>query len=119
MTTADGGNGAMTLDRGLRVLELLASEDRDFTVVEIATALGMHRQAVYRLLSTLTQHNLAARAGSGRYCLGLGVLRLSRLAQPQLRRAVLPHLRRLAEDLGATAQCVVAEGTEAVTLTVV
>ncbi|MFD0744660.1 IclR family transcriptional regulator [Phytohabitans flavus] len=109
----------MTLDRGLQVLELLAAEDRDFTVAEIASTLGMHRQAVYRLLATLTAHHLAAPAGSGRYSLGLGILRLSRLAHPQLRRAVLPQLRQLAEALGATAQCVVAEGSEAVTLTVV
>jgi DNA-binding IclR family transcriptional regulator len=111
--------GALTLDRGLRVLELLAAEDRDFAVAEIASKLSMHRQAVYRLLHTLTAHHLAARTDSGRYCLGLGVLRLSHLANSQLRRLVLPELRRLAELLQSTAQCVVAEGSEAVTLSVV
>ncbi|GLZ02601.1 transcriptional regulator [Actinomadura sp. NBRC 104412] len=111
--------GALTLDRGLRVLELLAAEDRDFAVAEIASELSMHRQAVYRLLNTLTAHHLAARTDSGRYCLGLGVLRLSHLANSQLRRLVLPQLRRLAESLESTAQCVVAEGNEAVALSVV
>lgn len=115
--TANGG--ALTLDRGLRVLELLAAEDRDFAVAEIASELSMHRQAVYRLLNTLTAHHLAARTSSGRYCLGLGVLRLSHLANSQLRRLVLPQLRRLAESLESTAQCVVAEGSEAVVLSVV
>jgi DNA-binding IclR family transcriptional regulator len=114
-----GSGGALTLDRGLRVLELLATEERDFTVAEIASELGMHRQAVYRLLTTLSAHHLATRSASGRYGLGLGVLRLSRTANAQLQRGVLPHLRRLASRLAVTAQCVVAEGAEAVTLSVV
>lgn len=116
---AQTSGGALTLDRGLQVLELLAAEARDFTVAEISATLGMHRQAVYRLLNTLEEHHLAARSGPGRVCLGLGVLRLSRLGNPQLQRAALPQLRSLAGTLQATAQCVVAEGAEAVTLVVV
>jgi len=116
---AVGSNGALTLDRGLRVLELLAAEAREFTVAEIATTLGMHRQAVYRLLSTLETHHLVARAGSGRFTLGLGVLRLARLVSPHLQRRAIPQLGILAQALGATAQCVVAEGLDAVVLCVV
>ncbi|WP_063910073.1 IclR family transcriptional regulator [Herbidospora yilanensis] len=112
-------SGSQTLDRGLKLLELLASEDRDMTVAELASALGMHRQAVYRLLTTLRSHRLAAEGSSGRYRLGLGVIQLARQANPHLRRAVLPHLRTLAEELGVTAQCVVAEGDDAVVLAVV
>ncbi|WP_169948246.1 IclR family transcriptional regulator [Microbispora sp. H11081] len=119
---ADGGsqgNGSQTLDRGLKLLELLASEDRDMTVAELATSLGMHRQAVYRLLTTLRMHRLAAEGSSGRYRLGLGVIQLAHQANPQLRRAVVPYLRALAEELGVTTQCVVAEGADAVVLAVV
>jgi DNA-binding IclR family transcriptional regulator len=124
--TADGRevdspahNGSLTLDRGLRLLELLATEDRDLTVAELASTLGVHRQAVYRLLTTLRAHRLAAEGSSGRYRLGLGVMQLARQANPQLRRAVAPHLRQLAQELEATAQCVVAEGEDAVVLAVV
>lgn len=113
------GNGSQTLDRGLKLLELLAVEDRDMTVAELATSLGMHRQAVYRLLTTLRNHRLAAEGSSGRYRLGLGVIQLARQANPQLRRAAVPHLRTLAEELGVTTQCVVAEGADAVVLAVV
>ncbi|GAA1014127.1 transcriptional regulator [Acrocarpospora pleiomorpha] len=112
-------SGSQTLDRGLKLLELLATEDRDMTVAELAASLGMHRQAVYRLLTTLRTHRLAAEGSSGRYRLGLGVIQLARQANPHLRRAVLPHLRTLAEELGVTAQCVVAEGDDAVVLAVV
>jgi len=118
-SAAGAGTGALTLDRGLRVLELLAGEDRDFAVAEIASELSMHRQAVYRLLTTLSSHHLAARSPSGRYCLGLGILPLAHRANAQLRRLALPELRKLAETLQATAQCVVAEGSDAVTVSVV
>nr|WP_269128650.1 IclR family transcriptional regulator [Nonomuraea sp. K271] len=107
------------MDRGLKLLELLAVEDRDMTVAELATSLGMHRQAVYRLLTTLRNHRLAAEGSSGRYRLGLGVIQLARQANPQLRRAVVPYLRTLAEELGVTTQCVVSEGADAVVLAVV
>ncbi|MEU8205127.1 helix-turn-helix domain-containing protein [Streptosporangium sp. NPDC049046] len=116
---AGQGNGSQTLDRGLRLLELLAAEDRDMTVAELATALGMHRQAVYRLLTTLRSHRLAAEGSSGRYRLGLGVIQLARQANPQLQRAVIPYLRTLAEELGVTTQCVMSEGADAVVLAVV
>lgn len=111
--------GALTLERGLRVLELLAGAERSLTVAEMASQLGMHRQAVYRLLTTLTKHQLAARSDSGRYTVGLGLLRLARMASPALQRTTTPHLRRLADEEDVTAHCVVAEGDQAVTLNVV
>ena len=45
------------------------------TVAELASTLGVHRQAVYRLLTTLRAHRLVAEGGSGRYRLGLGVIK--------------------------------------------
>ena len=51
--------------------------------------------------------------------LGLGVLRLARRVQPLLREAAIPALRRLAEDLGATAHLTVAEGPEGLAVAVV
>ena len=112
-------SGSLTLDRGLRLLELLAVEDRDMTVAELATSLGVHRQAVYRLLTTLRSHRFVAEGGSGRYRLGLGVIQLTRQVSHELRRATAPHLRRLAHEFSATAQCVVADGGDAVALAVV
>lgn len=112
-------SGSLTLDRGLRLLELLALENRDMTVAELAQTLGVHRQAVYRLLTTLRAHRLVAEGSSGRYRLGLGVIQLTRQVNNELRRATAPHLHRLAQKLGATAQCVVAEGEDAVALAVV
>ena len=108
-----------TLDRGLRVLELLAGEPRGLTVGELAGSLGVHRTVVYRLLGTLGQHRLLARGEDGRYRLWTGLVELSRSVVPHLQALALPELERLAEALGATAHLTVADGDEAVALAVV
>jgi DNA-binding IclR family transcriptional regulator len=49
----------------------------------------------------------------------VGVLHLARRAQPLLADAALPALRRLAEQVGATAHLTVADGGEALAVAVV
>jgi DNA-binding IclR family transcriptional regulator len=110
---------SQTLDRGLRVLAMLADSPHGLTVTEIAGAVAVNRTVVYRLVTTLEQHNLARRDGAGRVHVGLGVLALSRGLQPVLREAAGPVLRSLAEELGATAHLTLADGGEALAIAVV
>ena len=65
---------SQTLDRGLRVLKLLADTDHGLTVTELSHKLGVNRTVVYRLLATLEQHALVRRDLGGRARVGLGVL---------------------------------------------
>lgn len=106
----------MTLDRGLRVLELLAAESTGLTAAEIAGSLGLNRQAVYRALKTLVRHRLAAKGDGPTYHLGLGAVALANLYAQTLQRSVTPFLRRLAMATNATAHVGVADGDEWVTL---
>ncbi|HEX5771311.1 MAG TPA: helix-turn-helix domain-containing protein [Nocardioidaceae bacterium] len=110
---------SQTLDRGLRVLAVLASHPNGLTVTELAGAVGVNRTVVYRLVTTLEQHGLARRDAGGRLHVGLGVLALARGLQPVLREMANPVLRRLAEDLGATAHLTLADGGEALAIAVV
>jgi DNA-binding IclR family transcriptional regulator len=110
---------SQTLDRGLRVLAVLAATPNGFTVTELATAVGVNRTVVYRLVTTLEQHGLARRDSAGRLHVGLGVLTLARGLQPVLRQLATPVLRALAEDLGATAHLTLADGGEALAIAVV
>lgn len=41
---------SQTLDRGLRVLSVLADSPEGLTVTEVAAALGVSRTVVYRLI---------------------------------------------------------------------
>lgn len=110
---------SQTLDRGLRVLELLADTPRGLTITELAAAVGVNRTVIYRLVTTLDQHNLARRDGSGRVHIGMASLSLARGVQPMLRDLAVPTLRALAENVGATAHLTVAEAGEALAVAVV
>ena len=110
---------SQTLDRGLRLLELLAARDQGQTVTDLAEALDVARPVVYRLLATLEDHGLAAVDGTGRYRLGFGLTRLGGRLLPVLRAAAEPHLRVLADDVGATAHLTVADGDDGVAVAVV
>ncbi|MBO4206977.1 IclR family transcriptional regulator [Micromonospora echinofusca] len=118
-TAPRAGETAQTLDRGLRLLHLVADAPGGLTVTEAAQRLGVARAAVYRLVGPLTEHGLVRRDGGGRLRLGVGVLNLARRAQPLLAEGALPALRRLAEQTGATAHLTVVEGSEGVALAVV
>jgi len=110
---------SQTLDRGLRVLAVLAGHPSGLTITELAGAVGVNRTVVYRLVTTLEQHGLARRDAGGRMHVGLGVLALARGLQPVLREVANPVLRALAEDLGATAHLTLVEGGEALAVAVV
>jgi DNA-binding IclR family transcriptional regulator len=108
-----------TLDRGLEALALLADEPDGLTVAELADRLAVDRAVVYRLTATLQARRLVLRDDDGRLRLGVGLVELARGVAPHLRAVALPELRRLAEDLVATATLTVADGDEAVALAVV
>ncbi|MEG3630063.1 IclR family transcriptional regulator [Streptomyces poriticola] len=110
---------SQTLDRGLRVLKLLADTDHGLTVTELSHRLGVNRTVVYRLLATLEQHALVRRDLGGRARVGLGVLGLGRQVHPLVREAAMPALRALAEDIGATAHLTLVDGAEALAVAVV
>lgn len=109
---------SQTLDRGLRVLKLLAETDHGLTVTELSRRLGVNRTVVYRLLATLEQHSLVRRDAGGRVRIGVGVLGLGRQVHPLVREAALPALRTLADDVGATAHLTVVDGSEALAVAV-
>jgi hypothetical protein len=110
---------AQTLDRGLRLLHLVADTPAGLTMTEAAAALGVGRAVVYRLAATLAEHGMIRRDRTGRLRLGAGLLHLARRAQPLVADAALPALRRLAETVGATAHLTIADGGEAYALAVV
>ena len=110
---------SQTLDRGIRLLDLLADAPGGRSVAELAADLGVGRTVVYRLVATLEAHDLVRRDSEGRVRLGLGALRLAGRVVPLVREAALPPLRRLAEEVGATAHLTIADGPDALAVAVV
>ena len=106
------GSFSLTLDRGLRLLDLLARPENaaGMTVTRWPRALGMSRTAAYRLLGTLESHGYVVRLPGGRVRLGYAVTRLAAAVAPLVRAAATPVLRRLADELGATAHLTLVDG---------
>lgn len=116
MAAADS---SQTLSRGLDVLKYVAAAGVPPTQTQVAADLGLNRTVVYRLVGTLVDHGLVRRTEDGRLSIGIGALSLTENFYPALRDAAHPVLERLAEDLGATAHLVVADGEESVAVCVV
>lgn len=116
MASTDPAPTLQTLDRGVRVLELLAEAPGPLSIARIAAELGVHRSIAYRLLRTLEHHRLVRRDENAGYRLGVGLAVLARTVDASLRSAALPELTELAGDLGMTAFLVVRDGDDAVTL---
>jgi DNA-binding transcriptional ArsR family regulator len=114
-----GGETSQTLDRGVRLLQLVAaSGSRGLSISELAADLDVGRPVVYRLLATLTSHDLVRRFADGQVRLGLGLLPLAAATHFGLREAATPVLRRLADGTGATAHLTMADGDEAIAIAV-
>jgi DNA-binding IclR family transcriptional regulator len=112
-------SGSQTLERGLRVLRVLADHPDGLSVSELAGALDTHRAGIYRLLGPLVDQRLAVRGEDGRYVLGAGLIELASRVRPRLQEVAIPELRRLADALGATTALTVRDGEEAVVAAVV
>lgn len=105
-----------TFERGLDLLDLIAAAPGELTVGQLSDRLGTHRAVVHRLLRSLVARRLVVRRPGGRYDLGADLLVLAAQVVPRLRTSAAPELRRLANDLRATAIVSVAEADEAVTI---
>lgn len=110
---------SQSLERGLRLLRLLADASTPLTVTSLADALQTNRPVVYRLITALARQGMVHRDADGRWRLGLGVLHLAQRIHPLLREAAAAPLRRLAEDVGATAHLTITDGGEALAVAVV
>lgn len=95
-----------TLDNGLRILERLASEPREFSITEIGRELCLGKSMVHRLLTTLIERGYVAQnPKTSRYSVALKVVELSSgvLGMMPLRHRAGPYVRHLADLTNKTA----------------
>lgn len=107
------------MDRALRILDMFAQDGHAVRLGDVARSLGIAKSTAHRLLSTLEAHGYVWYDEAARtYHLGLGAVRLGQraLAGIDLRRAALPHLRRLTRLTGETSFLLAVRGDHAVIL---
>src|SRR5204863_128073 len=92
---------------------VLALSLAGMTVTALAASLQMSRTAAYRLLGTLESRGYVGRLPDARVRLGYAVTRLAAAVAPLVRAAATPVLRRLADEVGATAHLTLVDGDAA------
>lgn len=112
-------NSLRTLERGLDILTLCASEERGVTMTTVMERLGLARSTTYRLVRVLRDRGFL-RSGGKPGCLELGyqLVQLGKVAdmRAELSAACLPVLQELVDALGETAFVTVRSGWRALCL---
>ena len=121
MTSTDTGvrgqSGSRTLYRGLKVLHALGDRSSGATVAQIATATGLDRAVLYRLLDTLCHEGFVVRDDdSRRYHLGVALVELGARASRgmEVRRVAIPAMKSLVDELGDAVCLAVRDRTDVV-----
>jgi DNA-binding IclR family transcriptional regulator len=100
-------SSAPALDRGIDVIELVASSREPISFSDLLSSLGIPRASLARILSTLRKRGLIEKdESSGRYRLGIKLLYLGHRLQEKipLRCVALPYMHRLAEIVQETVE---------------
>lgn len=100
---------APALDKGLDILELLASTEEGLSQAEIAKALNRTPNEIYRMLERLVRRSFVSRTAGDRYELTLKLFVLAH-QKPPIRRLVshaIPAMRRFARDVDQSCHLVV------------
>ena len=100
------GSAVRSVDRAASLLLALGDSQGEAGVTELARRLGLHKSTASRLLSTLQLRGLVEKDDeTGRYRLGLVVIRLAEQAERtlDLGAIALPELERLARATHETA----------------
>jgi DNA-binding IclR family transcriptional regulator len=107
------------VQRAIAILTELADAGTELGTNEIARRTGINVSTISRILATLVSGGLVEHvAATGRYRLGVGVIRLASAAGQRLdvRSLARPHLEELAARIQETVTLSVPGGHEAVTL---
>jgi len=106
-----------SLTRGLNILEALARAEGGLTLTDVSQRVDLPPSTAHRLLATLDRMGYVYQAGElGRWYIGLQAFTVGStfLASRDFVAQSHPHMRRLMEQSGETANLAILDGTEAV-----
>jgi DNA-binding IclR family transcriptional regulator len=116
--SAAAAGGVAAVERALGILTVFGDRDESLTLAQVAQRSGLYKSTILRLIASLARFGYIRRLADGRYHIGPEPMRLAQLYQHSFRLgdAVMPMLRRLADECGVTASFFVMEGNSRVCL---
>lgn len=99
----------------MSIIESLAGDREDISLMELSKSLGLHKSTVHRLLMILERYRLLDRdSRSGRYRLGLRLFELGSIAIARfnIRERARPHLERVLRETDETVHLCVLDAGE-------
>ncbi len=106
--------GVQSLDRAFELLEAMADAGGIATLSELAKSTGLPMPTIHRIVQSLVAGGYVRKDVSHRYALGPRLIRLGEVAGLTLGARATPYLRRLAEQIGETANLAMLEGDSVV-----
>jgi IclR family acetate operon transcriptional repressor len=111
-----GTGGIQVLDRALGVLDLLATAPEGLGISELSARTGLPLPTAHRILKSLVHNGYVRRTPSRQYALGPALVPLGQAAASLMHHWARPHLVRLVDELGETANLAMLEGDSVVYL---
>jgi IclR family transcriptional regulator, acetate operon repressor len=111
---AASSGGVQSLERAFALLEHMADAGGETGLSELAASSGLPLPTIHRLMRTLVACGYVRQQANRRYALGPRLIRLGEAAARPLATWARPHLARLVEETGETANMALLDGDEVV-----
>lgn len=104
------------IDRMTLLLDAIARHDNHVSLKVLSAETGLHPSTAFRILASLSAHELVERGEGGQYRLGIRLLQLSSHVHKRvdLREEAVPTMRKLRDSIGETVNLTVRQGDEVV-----
>jgi IclR family transcriptional regulator, acetate operon repressor len=109
-----GAEGVQSLERAFLLLELMAEAEGEVALSRLAERSGMPLSSIHRLVRTLVARGYVRQMPSRRYVLGPRLIHLGEKASRTLGAFARPHLSRLVDAVGETANLALLDGDHVV-----
>lgn len=106
--------GVQSLDRAFCLLEIMAEAGGETSLSELAQSSGLPLPTIHRIVRSLVSNGYVRQLPSRRYALGPRLIGLGESASRLLGAWARPHLARLVDELGETANLAMLDGDQVV-----
>lgn len=112
MSTVEAGTGVQSITRAFDLLEAMADLGGTAGLTQLSARCGLPLPTIHRVMRTLVALGYVRQEPSRMYSLGPRLARLGERAGGLVGRWAAPHLERLADDLGESANLALLDGDQ-------